>query len=638
MEKEIVFFSPWRGFTELVKRTAREVKAESIDVVEICRTECDQVVRQLEIEDRKVIVAKEYWVQHIEAIKTKIFTYPIHVSTLDLTKNIISVSRKFKRIGYICSNKEARHYDFSWLDKTLNVKVTPFLYKSDFDIGSQVNNLLKHDIEYVLTTGPCIAKLCRDIGIPAHVVCPGKETVVETIERVMEMLAFYNKGRNDTKHFYTIFNSLPQGLLVLENNTITIMNDKAGEFLNWPLNNVIGRNICDLNYLPHINRVFGDRNCIENKYIELNGHKIMVNQKTMRGIKNNESLLITLEKTKYKANTQPYQQYYNRTNKIFNFNDIIGNSNAILDVISQAKSYAQSESTILIAGESGTGKELFAQSIHNYSLRKEGPFVAVNCAALPETLLDSELFGYEKGAFTGADRSGKPGLFELANGGTIFLDEITELPLSLQPKLLRVLQEREIRRIGGKTTIPVNARVIASINKDIKKEVAKGNFRLDLYYRIDVLRLAIPPLRERKEDISVLFNYFLQKKASKSGVPAPEPDSTIMTELEKYKWPGNVRELTNFVERYLLCRDNEAVRKLCNKFFNDGTNLHINHVQEFSDFPLKYLKIRLGTLEEMENQIIEQLIYKYRIRKNDLIKILGVSRSTLWRKNKNKNL
>lgn len=233
----------------------------------------------------------------------------------------------------------------------------------------------------------------------------------------------------------------------------------------------------------------------------------------------------------------------------YTFSDIIGDSPAILSCIDTAKKYAYSPFSILITGESGVGKELFAQSIHNYSPRRKGPFVALNCAALPENLIESELFGYVSGAFTGASKNGKPGKFELANGGTLFLDEIGELPLHFQSKLLRVLETWTVTRVGGTKPIPVNVRLIAATNRDLAKMAADNTFRQDLYYRIQVLNVQVPSLRERKEDLTTLSTHFLKT----SSLSEEESLKTLSPAAEKallaYDWPGNVRELKNVISR-----------------------------------------------------------------------------------------
>ncbi|MGE4587913.1 MAG: sigma-54-dependent Fis family transcriptional regulator [Mangrovibacterium sp.] len=235
----------------------------------------------------------------------------------------------------------------------------------------------------------------------------------------------------------------------------------------------------------------------------------------------------------------------------FQFEDIVGKSRHLQEAVQIGCLAAGKNSNVLLQGESGTGKELFAQAIHNRSLRRKGPFVALNCGAIPRELLGSELFGYVEGAFTGARRGGRPGKFELASGGTLFLDEIGEMPLDSQVALLRAIQERVICRIGDDKYIPVDVRIICATNRNLRLEVEKGNFRQDLYYRLNVISIVLPPLRERREDIPVLFNYFLEQISRKLQMPVPPVNLQVMGYLIQYDWPGNVRELQNIVERMI---------------------------------------------------------------------------------------
>ena len=246
----------------------------------------------------------------------------------------------------------------------------------------------------------------------------------------------------------------------------------------------------------------------------------------------------------YEKNTKLYQTKYG-------LSDIIGTSPETKACKDQVLRIARSHSNVLISGESGVGKELFAHAIHNESARKEGPFVRVNCAAIPETLLETELFGYEEGAFTGAKKGGQPGKFELAEGGTIFLDEIGDMPYVMQAKMLRVLQEKEFERVGGKKIIPINVRVVSATNVDLEKVIAGGGFRKDLFYRLNVLSLKIPPLRERREDIRALVYHFLGVIYQENGIYATVSNDCLSV-LSKYDWPGNVRELRNVAEKITL--------------------------------------------------------------------------------------
>jgi DNA-binding NtrC family response regulator len=256
------------------------------------------------------------------------------------------------------------------------------------------------------------------------------------------------------------------------------------------------------------------------------------------------------------------------------FAHLLGSSQPLERVLKQARSVAATSATVLLTGENGTGKEMLARAIHQESPRANGPFVAVSCAALPETLIESELFGHERGAFTSAIQSRK-GRFELANGGTLFLDEIGELSAAVQVKLLRVLQEREFERVGGTRTLTVDIRLIAASNRDLEQEVKEGRFRQDLFFRLNVVPLALPPLRDRPEDIPLLAAHFAGKAAEKHSQPSPELAPELIEVLQEYEWPGNVRELENLIERLVV--------------LNSSTSLGLEFVPE------KMLRVLPGT-------------------------------------------
>jgi sigma-54 dependent transcriptional regulator, acetoin dehydrogenase operon transcriptional activator AcoR len=250
---------------------------------------------------------------------------------------------------------------------------------------------------------------------------------------------------------------------------------------------------------------------------------------------------------------------FNGSEATFRFRDIVGKSKPMLKAIRLAKLAAENDSNVLLFGESGTGKEIFAQSIHNRSARRSGPFIAVNCGAIPRELVGSELFGYVEGAFTGARKGGRPGKFELAAGGTLFLDEIGDMPLDQQVSLLRVIQDKRITRIGGDNSILMDVRIICATNKNLLSEITKGNFRQDIYYRLNVINISLPPLRERQDDIELMFNVFFTHACKKMKTPVPELNPQIFTYLQMYDWPGNAREFQNIIERIVNIANGDYV-------------------------------------------------------------------------------
>lgn len=301
---------------------------------------------------------------------------------------------------------------------------------------------------------------------------------------------------------------------------------------------------------------------------------------------------------------------------IYTFDKIISQNKDFLRIMDFAKKISSSKSTVLIAGETGTGKELFAQSIHNESDRKNKPFIAINSAAIPENLIESELFGYVEGAFTGAKKSGQVGKFELADKGTIFLDEIGEMPLKLQTRLLRVIEEGIVSRVGAIDPVIVDVRIIAASNRDLKKEVDKGNFREDLFYRLSVLPLSIPPLRDRKDDIPLLANFFMERISKRLNKNKVKLDDHILNKMKKYNWPGNVRELENLIELII------NLECIPDNFFNEEDS-------ETSQINDSYDNCSLEDLEK--NHIIKTLqTYDGNISKT--ARCLEIGRNTLYRK------
>ena len=321
------------------------------------------------------------------------------------------------------------------------------------------------------------------------------------------------------------------------------------------------------------------------------------------------------------------QNVYNLVNKYtgmsaaYTFDDIIGCSEAVLHLKEQAMSISNSPSTVLIQGESGTGKELIAQSIHNSSNRRNNSFVAINCGAIPKSLIESELFGYEEGAFTGAKRGGHPGKFELASGGTLFLDEIGEMPLDMQVSLLRVLQEGCVSRLGGSKCTIVNARIIASTNKDLKREVEKGTFREDLYYRLSVIPVHVPPLRERDGDIELLIKHFLKIKAIKLGKPIPAISRDLYSRLINYTWPGNVREMENCIENIVNLDGNTS-------FSFEAKNFEMPR----SNFIIEKPEYEMCSLEEWERKAILYCLGQCSGNITQAARVLEINRSTLHSK------
>jgi DNA-binding NtrC family response regulator len=324
------------------------------------------------------------------------------------------------------------------------------------------------------------------------------------------------------------------------------------------------------------------------------------------------------EKTRLlKENRDLHHALYDK----FSLQGIVGSSKVMKDVIDVAKKVSHSPVTVLILGESGTGKELVAKAIHYGSPRSSKPFTAINCAAIPETLLESELFGYEPGSFTGA-MARKVGLFEATSSGTVFLDEVGDLPAMTQSKILRVLQEKEVRRIGGREAIKVDVRIIAATNKDLEKEMKNGRFREDLYYRLRVVTIELPPLRERREDIPEMVHYFLDRYNHEFGKRIKDVDEAAMRALVEYHWPGNVRQVESVIERALLMCDSDTI-----KLKDIKSELRLSQQQGIFDIDVPDEGI---VFEELEKEVLKKAMSKANNVAAKAARLLGMSYKTFW--------
>lgn len=314
----------------------------------------------------------------------------------------------------------------------------------------------------------------------------------------------------------------------------------------------------------------------------------------------------------------------------FTFDDVITKNQEMKKIVQYAKKASSTDCSILLEGSSGTGKEVFAQSIHNYSRRAKGPFVAVNCAAIPRELVESELFGYEKGAFTGANKGGHPGKFELADGGTIFLDEIGELPLDIQSKLLRVLDNNKIVRVGSTYEKKINVRVIAATNRNLIDEIDKRNFRYDLYYRLNVIGIRLMDLLDRKEDIEPLSKYFVEKLNEKE-MNTKTIENSAFDKLREYRWMGNIRELRNLVEKaYYLCESNIITTKFICNLLKDKPRITDNLPEDINE--TEPIDEEIIPLKLVEERSIRKALAHSKGNVEEAAKLLGISRATIYRK------
>ncbi|MBC3887196.1 PAS domain-containing protein [Acetobacterium paludosum] len=461
--------------------------------------------------------------------------------------------------------------------------------------------------------------------------------VIAASNAIEEMLKVkeYNRLQNMTnKHIKTIFNSMPVAILTSDlEGRIKIYNQKAVDLCGNKYKQLTATNVSEIieewsSVKEAINLEKNVSRIINIKALRNHFPCLMTASPIYNPQDDSIEIVFVLKEDQTKINKRHYQPYYT-------FDKIMGKDKNFVSTIEYAKKISNNRSTILILGESGCGKEVFAQAIHNYSKRMDEPFVALNCGAIPNQLIESELFGYEEGAYTGAKKGGNIGKFEQANNGTIMLDEIGEMPLDMQTRLLRVLQENIITKIGSQNPIAIDVRIIAATNKDLKKEVELGRFRKDLFYRLNVLPLYLPPLKERKSDIYLLFQYFMKSISEKYGKKEIEISEESLMILENYNWPGNVRELENIAE---LIVNSESFPI---KYFIENSN---QENQALSDSLAEYepaaiLREGLENLDPsrldmsyVEKEHITKVLELFHGNISQTSNVLGIQRNTLYSK------
>ncbi len=447
---------------------------------------------------------------------------------------------------------------------------------------------------------------------PAHLLDLVKMTA-RSIELEYNYRVLQGDFQRSCHYFNMVINTSPDALLFFnKEDTLTHLNHKARKMLGNSAKKLIGKSLYDISRKSTAPGIISEKQWITLQLHELSMQRDM--DAYLTPIKNEYAEQVGVVCTLSESNKKSRQANHAR----YTFDDFVYHSKNMGKIVKDARKVAATDINVLIQGESGTGKEILAQSIHNQSCRRDKPFVALNCAAIPLELIQSELFGYEDGAFTGARRGGKQGKFELANHGTVFLDEIGDMPLETQTSLLRVLQEKEVVRVGGATPIPLDIRIISATNKDLMAEVHKGTFRQDLFYRLAIIGLGIPPLRNRKEDLWILLEHLVTKNSPPDfAAGALEFSQKARDLLVAYDWPGNIRELENTV-----------------LFVLNRIEGHQVFPEDLPDYIMatRACSTPAGELKELEVQAIKGALAKSDNNISQAARLLGISRATLYRK------
>ncbi|MBP2626688.1 MAG: proprionate catabolism activator, Fis family [Firmicutes bacterium] len=554
----------------------------------------------------------------------------IRVTVTDILKAFEEAVTFNKPIVLVCY----RSSELDELDKfgklLKNISYKTLYYSDKNECKQQINKAVSLTEHVLVSLGSCVKEIADEKNLKCITIRSNIESVKQTIIAAKNIIELSDNEKFRVQKLQSIIDYSSEGIVSIDQNKrINTINAVATDILNVKGTNLIGSIIYDSHVPSILSNMYADGSYINNELLRLGDSAFLINRIPLtQGDAPAETLIVfqNISELQKKMSNARKQLHLNGLVAQYSFDNIIGQGQTIKKIKMMASKFAKSSATILIEGETGTGKELFAQSIHNASNRKDGPFVAVNCATLSETLLESELFGYEEGAFTGARKGGKIGLLELAQQGTIFMDEIGEISPQLQSRLLRALQEKEILRIGGNRIINVDVRFIAATNKNLYQLMKEGKFREDLYYRLNILNLFLPALRERGEDIPLLIDFFINKRNKQFKNITIDREGLRL--LQQYDWLGNIRELQNFLEKMLVLADSPKIEATFIR------QLLRDHCARRDKTPVigqtDTITIPVGSLKSMETEIFEELLRRCDGNQNLVSKKLGISRTTIW--------
>lgn len=559
-------------------------------------------------------------------VLTPVVEIPITIS--DMAYSIRRALAKYGEmpIGVVGTINTIRSVYFMKKDFPVSVKPYPTASVNIRDLIDGMEQAVADGCRLILA-GHRTCDYCDRHGIPAGLIHSSVESVFMAIIEAMRCANVSQVEKHNSLIFRSAVDHMFEGMIVVDqDDRIRTFNPRAAELLGRKAQDCIGQPVQHALPDGRLSAILRGSQSYTNEIVRINGNNCVLNCMIMNHDGERLGTLVTFQAAQSITNAEIRLRDRLRASghvARYHFDDILGESSPIHTAIRQARRFAHVDSNILLMGETGTGKELFAQSIHNESERANGPFVAVNCAAIPENLMESELFGYERGAFTGASKTGKEGLFETAHEGTIFLDEVSEIPLTLQSRLLRVIQEREVRRVGANRVIPINVRIICATNRDLLEMIRQGRFREDLYYRLKVLSIQLPPLRERGGDMALIMQHYLTYYAHKFGKAqitlSPEAASRIST----YPWPGNIREIRNVSEQLaVLCESDLIVAGDVDAVLPIEPPARKPYVLRQDDDP---------TLNSLQKRQILEVLSRSKSRR-EAAETLGISKTTLWRK------
>lgn len=575
------------------------------------------------------IIARGYTARKTSSMYHQIPTISLTISGYDIIRAIHECIERFHSKKIAICGFEGQLFEAEMVGKFLGIEVRVYAPVEHEAIPETMKKVTEAGCDAVIG-GYSVNMAAKQMGLPAVVIRTGEDTVLRAVNEAIRAVDQIRQERIISQMYKTIIYSSKDGILYVNKKGIILVRNRVVRKMNGDVS-LMERPLKQT--LPYLYKTFqtvmDTGKEVSGQILAIPGTKTRVSVSGTPVIANKEISGVVLNLSDITQiqdlESQIRRKLSERGLKArYSFDDIIHRSGTMEKTIEIAKKYAASDSNIIIVGETGTGKELFAQSIHNASSRKNGPFVAINCAALAENLLESELFGYVEGAFTGTSKGGKMGLFEQAHGGTLFLDEVAEISLATQSKLLRVIQEKQVRRIGDNKVIDINVRILSATNKSISKLAEQGKFRKDLMYRLDVLRLFVPPLRKRENDVELLFLHLMRKLCQEAGalMPVLEPEAVPL--LYQYPFSGNIRELRNIVERVSAQKNGDVITAQ-----DLGRALYPEDLEEI---PIQNIETIPEPKIEDEAERIRKALEKSGGNKTKAAKLLHMDRSTLWRK------
>lgn len=621
---KITFIVPYTEKRELVQQIRRivgESECPPYVVFEILHSK-ERIEDKFIYWDSDIVIARGLAYSVLKKEQRNFHLIEIPVSNMEILKAVKTTKNQYHAGHVALFLGKNVNIELDLLMDLCDLQVDRYTVDNDDEVLEAFSRLEERGGYDAVVGGYTACRIAEERGYHAVPFCIGEEAARNAVNEALSAIEASHREKQRNELLNRIIEMTEEGILALDSaGKILMINGTCKRMLHLRQKNVVSAPANDL--IPEAVLTAQEDGAV----VKLGGRDVLVRRDPMMVDGEQDGTVVMLQ---YVENLQKAEiavrQKLNQKGLVakYDFRDIIGHSAPLVRVVEQAKRFAKTDSDILIIGESGTGKELLAQSIHNYSDRRKRPFVAFNCGAIAPNLIESELFGYVGGAFTGASREGKVGLFELAHKGTLFMDEIGELPLSMQASLLRVLQEKEIRRLGDDKIIPIDVRVIAATNVNIQEKARTGEFREDLYYRLDVLHLLVPPLRSRLEDLEDLVPY-LTRDFDCDGRPVTFERAAV-ERLKSLDWPGNIRQLRNVCQRLSLLSQTGVVTE------RDVEELIAESWRESGpemERPSAGASDGDGLTPE-ERQLYE--LVKRKQTKAELAKKLGVSRSTLWRK------